>query len=165
MTKTKLTLGEIYTLEAELSGSVNQQTGERVTKGLLNQELSLLQKYWLTDLAGDLARHKQTVDKIRNELIHLHGKPTENGGMSIAVSIDKLDDKGDPVIDAEGNMVKVLNPRFQEFNQEMENLFAETRDIEHHAFRIQDFDFKTDETYTVFFKLLRTPKEREPATD
>ena len=161
MNKTTLTLGEIYALEAELSGFVNQQTGEKTVKGLLAQPISLLQKYWLTDLAEDLAKHKKNVDAIRNELIQKHGEPGENGSISINVSVDKLDEEGNPVLNEEGNPVKVLNPKFQEFNQEMEKLFAETREVEHYPFKIEDFDFKTDETYSVFFKLLKSKKEAE----
>lgn len=161
MNKTTLTLGEIYALEAELSGFVNQQTGEKTVKGLLAQSISLLQKYWLTDLAEDLAKHKKNVDAIRNELIQKHGEPGENGSISINVSVDKLDEEGNPVLNEEGNPVKVLNPKFQEFNQEMEKLFAETREVEHYPFKIEDFDFKTDETYSVFFKLLKSKKEAE----
>lgn len=161
MNKTTLTLGEIYALEAELSGFVNQQTGEKSVKGLLSQPISLLQKYWLTDLAEDLAKHKKNVDNLRNELIQKHGEATENGGMSISVSVDKLDEEGNPVLGEDGKAIKVLNPKFQEFNQEMENLFAETKEVEHYAFKIEDFDFKTDETYAVFFKLLKPKKEEK----
>lgn len=161
MNKTTLTLGEIYALEAELSGFVNQQTGEKTVKGLLSQSISLLQKYWLTDLAEDLAKHKKNVDAIRNELIQKHGEPAENGSISINVSVDKLDEEGNPVLGEDGKAVKVLNPKFQEFNEEMEKLFAETREVEHYPFKIEDFDFKTDETYSVFFKLLKPKKEAE----
>lgn len=161
MNNTTLTLGEIYTLESELAGVVNQQTGEKTVKGLLAQQISLLQKYWLTDLADELAKHKKNVDNIRNELIQKHGEPTANGGMSISVTIDKTDDEGNKVLDENGAPVKVMNPKFQEFNEQMENLFAETRNIEHYPFKIEDFDFKTDETYAVFFKLLKPKKEAE----
>jgi hypothetical protein len=162
MNKTTLTLGEIYTLEAELAGAANQQTGEKTLKGLLSQEISLMQKFWLTDLAEELAKHKKNVDKLRNEMIQKHGEATDNGGMSIVVSIDKLDEEGNPVLGEDGKAIKVLNPKFQEFNQEMETLFAETKEIEHYAFKIEDFDFKTDESYAVFFKLLK-PKKKEEA--
>jgi hypothetical protein len=161
MNKTTLTLGEIYALEAELAGQVNQQTGEKTVKGLLSQSISLLQKYWLTDLAEDLAKHKKNVDSIRNELIQKHGQPTDNGGISISVYIDKLDEEGNPVLDAQGNPIKIINSKFQEFNDEMEKLLAENREIEHYPFKIEDFDFKTDETYAVFFKLLKPKKEAE----
>lgn len=161
MNKTTLTLGEIYALEAELAGAVNQQTGEKTLKGLLAQQISLLQKYWLTDLAEDLAKHKKNVDGLRNELIKEYGEATENGGMSIAMSIDKLDEEGKPVLGEDGKAIKVLNPKFQTFNEEMEKLFAETKEVEHYPFKLEDFDFKTDETYAVFFKLLKPKKEAE----
>jgi hypothetical protein len=163
MNKITLTLGEIYTLEAELAGAVNQQTGEQKVKGLLNQNISLLQKYWLTDLVGDLQKHKKNVDKLRDELIVKFGKADEKGGTSIPLSIDKLDEDGNPVLGEDGNPVKVLNPNFQEFNTEMEKLFSEERELEHYPFKIEDFDIKTDESYGVFFKLLKPKKEAEAA--
>lgn len=161
MNKTILTLGEIYALESELAGAVNQQSGEKTMKGLLSQQISLLQKYWLTDLAEDLAKQKKNVDKLRDELIQKHGEATENGAISISVSIDKLDEEGNTVLNDEGKAVKVINPKFQEFNNEMEKLFAETKEVEHYPFKIEDFDFKTDESYTVFFKLLKSKKKEE----
>jgi hypothetical protein len=161
MNKTTLTLGDIYTLESELAGAVNQQTGEKTLKGLLSQQISLLQKYWLTDLAEDLAKHKKNVDGIRNDLIKKYGEPIENGGLSILMSIDKVDEEGNPVLNEEGKPVKVLNPQFQLFNEEMEKLFAETKEVEHYPFKIEDFDFKTDESYSVFFKLMKPKKEAE----
>jgi hypothetical protein len=161
MNKTTLTLGDIYTLESELAGAVNQQTGEKTLKGLLSQQISLLQKYWLTDLAEDLAKHKKNVDGIRNDLIKKYGEPIENGGLSIQMSIDKVDEEGNPVLNEEGKPVKVLNPQFQLFNEEMEKLFAETKEVEHYPFKIEDFDFKTDESYSVFFKLMKPKKEAE----
>lgn len=161
MNKTTLTLGEIYALESELAGAVNQQTGEKTLKGLLAQQISLLQKYWLTDLAEDLAKHKKNVDGLRNELIKEYGETIENGGMSISLSIDKLDEEGNPVLGEDGKAIKVLNPKFQTFNEEMEKLFAETKEIEHYPFKLEDFDFKTDEVYAVFFKLLKPKKETE----
>lgn len=161
MNKTTLTLGEIYTLETEVAGAVNQQTGEKTVQGLLSQKLSLLQKFWLTDLAEELTKHKKRVDTLRDEMIKKHGESSKDGAISISVSIDKLDDKGKVVLNEEGNPVKLINPKFQEFNQEMEDLFAETKEIEHYAFKIEDFDFKTDESYTVFFKLLKSKKKEE----
>lgn len=165
MNKTTLTLGEIYALETELAGAVNQKTGEKTVKGLLGQEVSLLQKYWLTDLVEDLAKHKKNVDKIRNELITKFGEEGEKGSISIPLSIDKLDDDGNVVNGEDGNPVKVINPKFQEFNAELEKLFAETREIEHYPFKIEDFDIKTDESYGVFFKLLKPAKKETEAAN
>lgn len=161
MNKTTLTLGEIYALESELAGLVDQKTGEKKIKGLLSQQISLLQKYWLTDLAENLTKHKNTVDKLRNEMIQKHGEATEDGSVTISLSIDKRDEEGNPVLDQDGNALKVINPKFQEFNQEIESLFAETREIEFYPFKIEDFDFKTDETYPLFFKILKVKKEPE----
>ena len=50
MEKVSLKLFEFYNLEAELSGLTNQQTGQVISKGLLNEKIKLTTKYWLTDL-------------------------------------------------------------------------------------------------------------------
>lgn len=163
MTKTTLTLGDIYALESELNGIVNQQTGEKVVKGLLSQSISLLQKYWLTDLADELVKHKKKVDGIRDELIKKNGTEKKNGSFSIDVSIDKLDEEGNVVLDKNNNPIKEINPKFVEFNEQMETLLSETREIEHYPFKIEDFDFKTDENYAVFFKLFKVEKAEKAA--
>lgn len=155
MKKTTLTLGEIYTLETEIAGSVNQQTGEKILTGLLNQKISLLQKYWLTEFVESLQSIKKTVDKLRDDLILKYGEKTEQGNFSIPVTLEKKDKKGKAVLDKEGNPIRELNPKFQEFNNEMNVLLQETREIEHYPFTIENFEkIETEESYTVFFKTL-----------
>jgi glutathionyl-hydroquinone reductase len=161
MLKLTLTLGEIYTLDTELTGTINQQSGEKLTKGLLGQNISLLQKYWLTDLSEEVGKLKKTVDTLRNELVQKLGEPGENGTVSIPMAIDKRDENDLVVLNEENEPIKVLNPKFQEFNLEMEKLLSESREIESYPFKIEDFDFKTDENYSVFFKLVKSIKKAE----
>jgi hypothetical protein len=161
MIKSTLTLGEIYTLEAELVGQTSQQPGGKDMKGLISQPVSFSQKYWLTDLAESLAKDKKNVDTLRNELIQKLGTPGENGSISIPISIDKTDDEGNVVNGEDGKPLKVINPKFQEFNKAMEEIFSQVRDVEHYPFKLEDFDFKSDETYLTFFKLLKPKKDTE----
>jgi len=155
MKKTTLTLGEIYTLESELNGSTNQQTGEVTSKGLLSQKLSLLQKYWLTDLSQNLQEIKKTVDSLRNDLIMKYGEKNDQGNYTIPIAIDKKDESGEVLLDDNKNPIKELNPNFQEFNTEMTTLLQETREIEHYSFTIESFEkIETEESYVIFFKLL-----------
>jgi len=163
MTKHTLTLGEIYVLDSELNGQKNPQSGEVLTKGLISHPISLLQKYWLHDLSDSIQQYKKNVDTLRNELINKYGEKGDNDSITIPMSVDKVDENGNLVKDAEDNVIKVINPKFLEFNAEMETLLAETRDIEHYPFRIENFDFKTDEDYKVFYKILRPTKETESA--
>ena len=65
MEKSSLKLHEYYTLEAELNGVVNQQTGQVVSKGLLGEKIKLTTKYWITDLAKKAVSEKEAVEKIK----------------------------------------------------------------------------------------------------
>lgn len=161
MNKTKLTLGEIFALEAELAGITNQQTGEKTLKGLLNQSISLLQKYWITDLVEDLGKHKKNIDKIRNEMIEKYGEKKDDNTITIPVKITKKNEDGTDFLNDEGKTVEVINPNFQMFNEEMEKLFAEEREIEHYPFKLEDFNITTDESYSVFFKLIKKNSNKE----
>jgi hypothetical protein len=50
MEKITLKLFEFYNLDAELNGAINQQTGAKISSGLLQEKLPLVTKYWLSDL-------------------------------------------------------------------------------------------------------------------
>ena len=159
MNKSSLNLGEIYALDGELNGTVNQQTGARLSKGILAQPLPLLQKYWLGELNDEIVKQKKSIDKLRDELVIKFGEPDDKGGYTIPLSVDKLDDEGKPVIGENDEIVKELNLNFEKFNSELTTLFEEVRDIEHYPFKLENLDFTTDEFYPVFMKLLTAKKE------
>ena len=46
MEKISLKLYEFYNLDSELNGVTNQQTGEKISAGLLAEKLKLTDKYW-----------------------------------------------------------------------------------------------------------------------
>ena len=64
MAHIKLTLQEIYKLDTELNGFVNQATGETLSLGLLSEELNLPTKYWLNDLAKTTSSQKSIIDQL-----------------------------------------------------------------------------------------------------
>jgi len=74
MDKITLKLQEFYQLHSELNGFVSPQTGEVVSKGLLTEKVKLITKYWLTDLAKKINTEKESIDKLREELIKKYGK-------------------------------------------------------------------------------------------
>lgn len=154
--KTVLTIGEIYALEAEINGIVDQKTGEKTFKGLLVNPLNMKDRFWLTELLESIAPHKKRVDELKNELILKFGEDEEGvEGKSLKMFHD--------VTQEDGSVVKEINPKFIEFNNDMNALFSETKTVEHREFNIEAFDFKTDETYPVFFKILKTKKEDSSA--
>jgi len=88
MEKVTLKLHEFYALEAELNGVVNNQTGEVLSKGLLTEKIKLSTKYWLSDLAKKVTTEKESVEKLKEELIKKHGETDETGNISIPTYIN-----------------------------------------------------------------------------
>jgi len=159
MEKVTLKLYEFYNLEAELNGLVNQQTGEKLASGLLAEKLSMVTKYWLSDLAKKIAAEKESIEKLKEELIKKHGKEDDKGGISIPMAIEELDADGNPVksTDADGNEVtkRIVNPAYLEFEKEFNDLLQQERDVEYNAFKLADFAaVETAQNYNTFFKLV-----------
>jgi hypothetical protein len=150
MEKVSLKLFEFYNLEAELNGVVNQQTGESVTKGLLNEKIKLTTKYWLTDLAKKVGEEKQSVEKLKEELIKKHGDTSEDGAVSIPMYINIVTDEQGEVTSRD------VNPKFVEFQSDFNKLLQEERELEHKAFSLEDFEsVESDGNYSTFFKLIK----------
>lgn len=171
MEKITLKLFEFYNLDAELNGLRNQNTGETISSGLLQEKLSLVTKYWLTDLGKKVAAEKAAVEELKNELIKKYGKEDEKGGISIPMVIDDVDADGNPVTekDTEGNDVtrKKLNPDFQAFEKEFNELLQTEKELEYKTIKLEDFEkVETADNYVTFFKLIKvedTPVVPMPA--
>jgi hypothetical protein len=150
MEKSSLKLHEYYTLEAELNGVINQETGEKVLKGLLNEKIKLTTKYWLTELAKKASAEKETVEKIKEELIKKHGEADEQGGISIPMYINIVKNEEGQVVSRD------VNPKFVEFQNEFNTLLEEEKELEHSTFKLEEFDsVESDANYQVFFKLIK----------
>jgi hypothetical protein len=160
MEKISLKLFEFYNLDAELNGLTNQQTGEKIASGLIQEKLSLVTKYWLTELGKKVAAEKASVEELKNDLIKKYGKEDDKGGISIPMVIEELDSEGQPVkdIDKDGNWFtkKVINPDFQLFEKEFNDLLQTEKELEYKAFTLEDFEkVETSENYGTFFKLIK----------
>ena len=150
MEKITLKLAEFYQLEAELNGVTNQQTGEKLANGLLNEKVKLTTKYWLTDLAKKVSAEKEAVEKVKNELIQKYGESDETGNISIPFYINEQ-------VDEEGKVIsREINPKMVEFQNEFNALLEETRDLEHKGFKLEELDaVESADNYPVFFKLIK----------
>ena len=125
MKQTKLTLGEIYTLNLELFGNENN-------KGLLSQPLPLKVKYWLQRLADKLKSEVTTIDEVRNGLIKELGTE-ENGKVQI----------------------KIDSPNFEVFQKQYTELLDTEKEITHAIFTLDQFEnLEVAEYYAVFLKLI-----------
>ena len=150
MEKITLKLSEFYQLEAELNGVTNQQTGEVLSKGLLSEKIKLTTKYWLHDLNKKVATEKESVEKLKEELIKKYGKE-ENGAISIPLYINE-------VIDEETKEIKSreVNPDLVKFQNDFNALLNEERDLEYRSFSLEEFDgVETEGVYNTFFKLIK----------
>ena len=161
MEKISLKLFEFYNLDAELNGLTNQQTGEKISTGLIQEKLSLTTKYWLTSLGKAVAAEKAAVEELKNDLIKKYGKADENGNISIPMVIDEVDAEGNAVksTDSEGNEFtkKILNPDFQQFEKEFNELLQTEKELEYKPFALEDFEkVETSENYVTFFKLIKS---------
>jgi hypothetical protein len=150
MEKISLKLSEFYQLEAELNGVVNQQTGEKLSNGLLNEKVKLTTKYWLSDLAKKVAAEKEAVEKVKNELIQKHGEADSTGNISIPFYAKEQ-------VDEDGNVItREINPKFVDFQNEFNSLLNEERELEHKGFKLDELDsIESSENYPVFFKLIK----------
>lgn len=153
MEKISLKLFEFLNLEAEINGLVNQQTGEAISKGLLGEKLNMITKYWITDLNKRLTSEKESINKLRDELIMKYGSTDEQGGYQLSPSIrteDGVDEEGNPKYKTEPN------PDFFEFQKEYNDLLNQERELEYKPFNIADFaQVETEGNYQTFFQLVK----------
>jgi hypothetical protein len=151
MEKVTLKLHEFYALEAELNGVSNRQTGEVLAKGLLNEKIKLTTKYWLHDLTKKVAAEKESVEKLKEELIKKYGTTDAEGNVSIPMYINEVVDEETKEITS-----REINPDFVKFQNDFNNLLEEDRDLEYKGFKLEEFDnVETDGNYTSFFKLIK----------
>lgn len=140
MSEIELTLAEVLTLEAELNGFTNPQTGEKVLDGFLKEKLNLATKYWLSKLSDKLKSEKALLDKLRDELIKEYG--TERDGQ---VTIDMFEDESK----------QKINEKFIEFQSKYAGLLEEKKSISYRPLQISDLEeVKSNENYAVLFKLV-----------
>jgi molybdopterin converting factor small subunit len=142
-------LFELLNLEAELAGATNNQTGEKIIEGLLNQKLPVVTKYHLNILLSNLSAEKKTIDALRDELIKKYGKEDENGniGISMVIETGELNDKGEPIKD--------INPAYIEFNDEYGELLNQEKEISVPSIKLSDLDkIETKDNYVLIFKYL-----------
>jgi len=150
MEKISLKLYEFYNLDSELNGVTNQQTGEKVSAGLLAEKLKLTTKYWLTELSKKVAAEKASIESLKEELIKKHGETDETGNISIPMYIDIVKDEEGNIVDGKNN------PKFIEFQNEFNALLQEEKELEYKPVSINELEnIESEGNYPVFFKLVK----------
>ena len=149
MQNTTLQLGQILQLEAEVNGVINTQTGEVVSKGLMKEVLKFKTKYWLMQLSDDLVEEKKKIEAVRDQLVKELGQEDETGAISLPVFINEVQDEDGKLVSRE------VNPKFLDFQEKFNELLAETKELTHGKFLLEDFELvESAEVYPVFFKLI-----------
>jgi uncharacterized protein (UPF0216 family) len=149
MEKISLKLYEFYNLDSELNGVMNQQTGEKISAGLLAEKLKLTTKYWLTELSKKVAAEKAGVESLKEDLIKKHGEADETGNISIPMYIDIVKDEEGKIVDGKNN------PKFIEFQDEFNALLQEEKELEYKPVNLSELEnIESDGNYPTFFKLV-----------
>lgn len=151
MVKTKFKLFEISILAEEIHRLQDRNTGEKVQFGLLDEKISLVQKYWLTDLGKKAKAIVDELEPLRNELITKYGESEGDGSIGVAAFLNKKDE--------EGNVIgKEPNPKWPAFNQEYSELMDQEKEIEHQEFLLGDFsEVKSENRYVTFIDKILKP--------
>ena len=154
MKKISLKLLEFYNLDSELNGVTNQQTGEKVSKGLLSEKLKLTTKYWLTELSKKVATEKSSVESLKEDLIKKHGDVDENGNIGIQMYLDIVKDEDGNIIDGKPN------PKFIEFQNDFNTLLQEKKELEYKPVNLSELEsIESEGNYPTFFKLVITDEQ------
>lgn len=140
-------LFEIYSLQSELNGLINQQSGEKVKNGILDEEIGLVAKYWINQLNDVVSAEVKTLDTQREELIKKYGTADDQGGVSLQMVIKEMD--------KDGKEVSKMNPNFAEFNKEFNELLSQEKELSYHPIKLETLTSVTSgNNYPTFFKFV-----------
>jgi len=154
MEKISLKLFEFYNLDSELNGVVNQQTGEKVSNGLLSEKLKLTTKYWLTELSKKVLAEKTSVESLKEDLIKKHGEADKNGNIGIQMYLDVVKDEDGNIVDGKPN------PKFIEFQNDFNTLLQEEKELEYKPINLSELEsIESEGNYPTFFKLVITNEQ------
>ena len=149
MKKQLFKLSELLQLEVELLGITNNETKEVVFTGLLNQELSMSTKYWLSELVEVVQKEKKTIEAFKEELFKKYGEVGDDGVLGIPYYVASDE------VDADGNPLMVQNPKAIAFQNEYNDLIAQEKTIRVYKFPLDTLqDIKAKETYPLVMKYL-----------
>jgi len=146
MKEIKLKLAEFMQLFDELAG-FNNQEGKQI-EGILSSKMSLSTRYWLDNILKQCSTEKESVEKIKNELISKLGTPSEDGQ---SIMIPTYLESGD------------INPSFVEFSTEFGKLLEEEKTLTFKEIPVSLLDtIETELHCQVFFKLVEASNQTTP---
>lgn len=149
MEKITLKLIDFYNLDSEINGLANQQSGETLIKGILREKLSLVTKYWLTELGKKVAAEKAIIDQLKDELIKKYGEEDDKGGISIAMFLEE------PGVEGE-EPKRVPNPQFKNFEKQFSDLLNTEKELEYKPISLDSLEnVESADSYSTLFKLIK----------
>lgn len=146
MEQIKLKLAEFFSIKAELSG---WNDGTKDHKGILQLNIQLILKYWVTQLQTTIDAEVALIEKEREELIKKYGTETD-GNYGIQTTITEKDE--------EGNDITKPNSAIEDFYKEFQKLLEEEKEISYHPIKLALFEgITSEENYVSVFKFV-TPE-------
>ena len=133
MTKQVFKLAEVLQLQQELVG--NEQV-----QGVLGLSMTMLAKFRLGKLVGELSKEEEAYQKIKEELIKKYGE--EKDGSFVIMNFVEDSKTGE----------RTVNPKLEKYMEEINPILQEEKELEIPEIRIGDFqDIKVEGYYPVFF--------------
>lgn len=127
----KIKLKDIVLLRQELNGLSDRTTGQVFYKGLLLQELHFKAKYHLSKLSKEVEKEYEHIAETEKELFKKYFGETE----------------------PEQTKEFFESEAFINYNTHRVILFDEETDFTDFSFSVDDFDFKSTESYSTFIEL------------
>jgi hypothetical protein len=127
----KLKLKDLVLLRQELNGLSDRTTGQVFYKGLLLQEIHFKAKYQLSKLSKEIEKEIEELTESEKELFKKHFGETE----------------------PEQTKEFFESEAFVNYSTERAELFETEIDFKDFYFNVDEFDFKSSESYPVFIDL------------
>ena len=127
----KIKLKDIVLLRQELNGLSDRTTGQVLYKGLLLQELHFKAKYYLSKLSKEVEKEFEHLAEAEKDIFKKHFGETE----------------------PEQTKEFFESEAFINFSSDRAELFNEEAEFTDFSFSVDDFDFKSTESYSTFIEL------------
>jgi 5'-deoxynucleotidase YfbR-like HD superfamily hydrolase len=127
----KLKLKDLVLLRQELNGLSDRTTGQVFYKGLLVQDIHFKAKYHLSKLSKEIEKEIEQLTESEKELFKKHFGETE----------------------PEQTKEFFESDAFMNYNADRSEFFEEEIEFKDFSFSVDDFDFKSSESYSTFIEL------------
>ena len=150
MEKVTLKLVDLLNLQTEINGVFNREANQLVLRGLSNETLKITTKMKVADLLKKVQVEVEAINLKRNELVSKHGEAQEDGTALLNPFINIQTNEEGEITSREDN------PKFQEYQQELQAFLQEEKEFEFEPFTAVDLEGAYSEfNYPQFYKLVK----------